>query len=523
MKRLAAALALLVGGCATAPVPLEADLLIRGGTIYPGGAAPFTGDVAVRGDRILATGRRLSVTARRTIDARGLVVAPGFIDPHAHVEGRLLSSNADERLLTPFLMQGVTTTLVGNDGFGPADVKPLLASAAARPVGINYAAFTGFGSIRSAVIGNARRAPDMGELARERVLVRAALCEGALGLSTGLFYAPQSFSETAEVVALAREAAALGGVYDTHLRDEANYTVGLAAAVDEAITIARQANIPVHISHIKALGVDVHGMAPAIIARIDAARREGLNVTAGQYPWNASGTSLVAALVPLWAQDGGRAAMLERLGNPALRERLAVDIAENLRRRGGPQSLLIVEGRWKGRRLDAIAASLGMAPVDAAVAAIREGDAATISFNMAEGDIAGFMRQPWTMTDSDASTGHPRSHGSFARKYAVYVRERRVLSLRDFIDRSSTLAADFFRLEGRGRLRPGAFADIAVFDPAGFDARATYEQPELLATGMRHVLVNGTLAVDGGRVTGAAAGRALRHMPASGCQVPASS
>lgn len=518
MRRFAAALSLLLAGCVSPHAPIAADLLIRGGTVYPGGAEPFVGDVAVRGERIVALGPRLDATAPRIIEARGLIVAPGFIDPHAHVESWLTAEDGQKRLAAPFLLQGVTTALVGNDGFGPVDVKPLLASAATKPVGINYGVFTGFGSIRSRVIGDGRRTPSPGELAEERALVRAALCDGAIGLSTGLFYAPQSFAVTAEVVALAQVAGALGGVYDTHLRDEGSYGAGLAASVDEAIAIARQARIPVHISHIKALGVDVHGQAPEIVARIERARAERLNVTANQYPWQASGTSLVAALVPLWAQEGGRAAMLGRFENPALRSRLEADMAENLRRRGGPASLVVVEGRWKGQRLDAIAGTLGLEPVRAALAAIREGDAATISFNMAPRDIESFMRQPWVVTGSDASTGHPRGYGSFAEKYAVYVREGRVLTQREFIDRSTVVTARIVNLDNRGRLRRGASADIAVFDPATYAARATYERPELTAIGMRYVLVNGALAVDGGAITGAAAGRALAKRPSRGCQ-----
>ncbi len=510
MKHFAALLTTLLAGCATTPAPpIEADLLIHSGTVYPGGAASFTGDVAVRGDRIVAVGKRLRVSAKRTIEAAGLVVAPGFIDPHAHMEGWLTAGDQQRRLVEPFLMQGVTTAFVGNDGHGRIDIGALLASPTSEPVGINYASFTGFGSIRTKVIGAARRPPTPAELAQEQALVRQAMCEGAMGLSTGLFYAPQSFAETAEVVALAKVAAELGGTYDTHLRDESNYTIGLAAAVDEALTIGREARIPVHISHIKALGVDVHGMAPPIIAKVERARADGLVVTANQYPWEASGTSLAAALVPLWAQDGGRAALLKRLADPALAERLRAEMAENLRRRGGAGSLLVVEGRWKGQRLDAIAAVMKADPVAAAIAAIREGDTGTVSFNMAEADIAAFMRRSWVFTGSDASAGHPRAWGSFARKHSVYVRERGVLTLREFIDRSSALTADAFGLADRGRLRPGAFADIAVFHPATYAARATYENPEQPAEGMRYVLVNGALAVDGGRLTGAAAGRAL--------------
>lgn len=513
-------LAALLGSCATPSVaPASADLLIRGGTIYPGAGEPFTGDIAISGDRILAVGAHLTVAAARTIDAGGMIVAPGFIDPHSHMESWLTADNPQRRLVEPFLMQGVTTAFIGNDGGGPVAVGKLLGGAKKRTVGVNFAAYTGFGTIRDQVIGSANRAPTPGELAREKALVRQAMCEGAIGLSTGLFYAPQSFSRTDEVVALSAVAGAMGGKYDTHLRDEASYTVGLVAAVDEAIAIARGGHIPVHISHIKALGVDLHGMAPAIIARIEAARVEGLDVTASQYPWDASGTSLVASLVPLWAQDGGRKAMLARFDDPALSARLQSEIAENMRRRGGAARLLVVEGKWKSQRLDAIARALGLDPVPAAIAVIREADPATISFNMADSDITAFMRQPWVMTDSDASTAHPRVYGSFARKYSVYVKARQVLSLREFIDRSSALTADWFGLKDRGHLRAGAFADVVVFDPDRYAARATYEQPDMTAVGVRTVLVNGRIAVDDGHLTGSAGGRALAHAPPAGtCQ-----
>ncbi len=519
-RRLAVLLAALLGSCATPVVlPAHADLLIQGGTVYPGGAAPFVGDVAIEGHRMVAVGPHLTVEADRTVDATGMIVAPGFIDPHSHMEGWLTAGDAQRRLVAPFLLQGVTTAFVGNDGGGRIDLGPLLASPQTKPVGINFATYTGFGTIREKVIGEARRAPTSGELAREQALVRQAMCEGALGLSTGLFYAPQSFSQTDEVVALASVAGQLGGYYDSHLRDEANYTVGLGAAVDEAIAIAREGHIPVHISHIKALGVDVQGMAPAIVAKIDAARASGLDVTASQYPWDASGTSLVASLVPLWAQDGGRTSMLARFDDPAQAQRLRPEMAENLRRRGGAESLLIVEGRYRNQRLAAVAAALKLDPVSAAMAVIREADPATISFNMSEGDIAAFMRQPWTMTDSDASTAHPRVYGSFARKYAVYVKERHVLTLREFIDRSSALTADWFGLKDRGHLRAGAIADVVVFDPATYAARATYEQPDLPAVGVRLVTVNGRVAVENAQLTGTAAGRALPHQPPAGaCQ-----
>src|SRR5690349_4980968 len=333
MKRIALLSVIALLGAAAPPE--RVDLIIRGGTIYTGSEAPFVGDVAVAGDRIRAVGRRLPYQAARVVDARGMIVAPGFIDPHAHIGEQLADEDARTRLIPAFLMQGVTTALIGNDGGGDPDVGTVLGSARRHPVGINYAAFVGFGRVRQAVIGEADRPPTPSELIRMRQLVAEGMCEGALGLSTGLFYAPQSFARTDEVVALAREAGRRGGLYDSHIRDESSYSIGLAAAVDEAIAIGREAGLPVNISHIKALGVDVHGQAPAIIARIEAAQSTGQRVTADQYPWTASGTSLAAALVPRWAQDGGRGALLARFDNVAMLPRLMGEMADNLRRRGG--------------------------------------------------------------------------------------------------------------------------------------------------------------------------------------------
>jgi N-acyl-D-aspartate/D-glutamate deacylase len=510
----ATAVAALTLGASAAPKGV--DLLIKGGTVYTGSDAPFTGDVAISGDHIVAVGPHLTVRATRTIDAHGMIVAPGFIDPHTHMGGDLASADPRRRLIPMFLMQGVTTAFIGNDGGGAIDVAKVLNGAKAKAVGINYATYTGFGTIRSAVVGADKRDPMSGELARMKTMVATAMCQGALGLSTGLFYAPQSFSKTDEVVALSAEAAKYGGYYDSHIRDESSYNIGLLAAIDEAIQIARDAHIPVHISHIKALGVDLQGKAPEVIAHIEAARAAGLDITASQYPWSASGTSLVASLIPLWAQDGGRAALLKRFDDPSLATKLHADIAENMRRRGGADSLLIVEGKYRNQRLSAVAKAMGVDPIAAAIAAIRLGDAGTVSFNQSEADIAAFMRQPWVMTDSDASGGHPRMYATFARKYAKYVVADHVLTLREFIERSSSVTADWFHLTGRGHLKAGAFADVVVFDPKSYAPRATYEAPTLLAAGVQTVLVNGVPAVDAGKMTGRAAGRALPHTPTPG-------
>ncbi|NYT42181.1 amidohydrolase family protein [Sphingomonas sp. R-74633] len=515
-------IALLLGisalslGAATPAAPQKVDLLIRGGTIYTGSDAPFIGDVAIRGDHIVSVSKHANVTATRVIDAKGMIVAPGFIDPHTHMGGALASADPAKRLIPAFLMQGVTTAFIGNDGGGDPNLDKVLGSAATKPVGINYAAYVGFGAVREKVVGEDNRAPTADEMVKMKGLVADAMCHGAIGLSTGLFYAPQSFAKTEEVIELAKEAGKRGGTYDSHIRDESSYTVGLAAAIEEAIRIGREGGLPAHISHIKALGVDVQGDAPKIIAMIEAARARGEKVTANQYPWSASGTSLVASLVPLWAQDGGRPALLKRFDDPSLTQKMHEGMVENLRKRGGADKLLIVEGKYKNRYLDAVAKEMNLSAVDAAIAVIRIGDPGTVSFNQSEADIGAFMKQPWVMTGSDASGGHPRVYGTFARKYDKYVKTDHVITLREFIERSSALTADTFGLTGRGHLRSGAFADIVVFDPKTYASRATYEAPTEYAAGVQTVVVNGVVAVDKGAMTGKAAGRALPHKPTPG-------
>ena len=519
MKRLGkVALTAVITGLSlgAAPAPERVNLIIRGGIVYTGSDAPFVGDVAISGERVRAVGPNLQFTASRVIDATGMIVSPGFIDPHTHIGEQLASRDAATRLIPAFLLQGVTTAFIGNDGGGDPDVAKVLGRARTKPVGINFAVFAGFGAIRERVIGDEDRSPVAAELRRMRAMVARAMCQGALGLSTGLFYAPQSFAKTDEVMELAREAGIRGGVYDSHIRDESSYTVGLAAAVDEAIAIGRAGGLPTHVSHIKALGVDVLGQAPAIIAKIEAAQARGQKVTADQYPWSASGTSLVASLIPLWAQDGGRPALLKRFDDPAVAGRLRQAVIENLRKRGGAAKLLIAEGKYARRTLGAVARERREDPVNAAISVIRIHDPRVVSFNQSEEDIAAFMRRPWLMTSSDASVGHPRVYGSFARKYRKYVGADSVLTLREFIARSSALTADTFGIEARGRLKPGAYADVVVFDPNRYAERASYEQPTLLAEGVSMVVVNGVLAVDGGRLTGQAAGRALKHRPTPG-------
>lgn len=530
---LLSATALAVPHGAAAPQD-EADLVIRGGTIYTGDAAPFRGDVAIRGDRIVYVGPKAPGTAAKTVDATGLIVAPGFIDPHAHVNDALASGDPAARLVLPFLTQGVTTAFIGVDGSGDPDVARTFGVTSAgvpgavagleqssRDFGINFATYVGLGAVRAKVIGAADRAPTPAELGQMTALVDTAMCQGALGLSTGLFYAPQSFAKRDEVVTLAKAAAARGGVYDSHIRDESSYTIGLKGAVEEALAVGRDARIPVHIAHIKALGVDVHGQAGAIIAQIEAAQKAGQIVHADQYPWSASGTGLSAALLPRWAQDGGRAAMLKRFDDSAAMARMRPEMAENLRRRGGSASLLITSGPagFEGKTLEQVAKDRAIDPVDAAILILKQREAGVASFNQDEADIAAFMKRPWVVTSSDASQGHPRYYASFARKYATYVKDKAVIDLGTFIRQSTATPARMFGLEGRGELKAGAFADVIAFDPATFAPRADYARPTLFSTGMRFVTVNGALAIEDGAPTGLAGGRPLpRKAAGTGCK-----
>jgi N-acyl-D-amino-acid deacylase len=345
-----------------------------------------------------------------------------------------------------------------------------------------------------------------------KALVDNAMNEGAIGLSTGLYYAPGSYATTEEIIALARVAAQHGGIYDTHMRDESTYNIGLMNSVRETLRIGREANIPVMISHIKALGADVWGQSTEVIALIDEARKAGINATASQYPYDASGTSVTTSLVPRWAEADGK--LLKNIDDPALHQRLIREMTENLRRRGGPETLLMTAAKDKsivGKNLAQIAKQRNVSPIEAALQIIRAGGSSVASFNMKESDIEAFMKQPWVMTCSDGSEGHPRKYGTFPHKIHEYVYEKHVLSLEAAVRSSTSLPAETLRLKNRGLLKQGYFADVLVFDPKTFIDRATYENPTVLATGVQYLLVNGKFAVDRGNLTTILAGRALTH------------
>ena len=512
---LGAALLALVPWALPAQGGPQVDVLLLRGTVVDGrGGAARVADVGITGDRITFVGDACvaGVRARETVDVTGRVVAPGFIDPHTHAYGELQGDRAEVRRNAGYLLQGVTTVVVGNDGSGPADVGAHLARWASRGIGTNAALYVGFGTIRAQVLGMSSAAPDAAQLARMRALVARGMDDGALGLSTGLYYAPQSYAATDEVVALAREAAARGGIYDSHLRDESSYSIGLLGAVREALQVGREAGLPVHIAHIKALGTDVWGQSDSVVALVAAARAAGQRVTADQYPYTASGTSVGASLLPRWAEAGGRDSLRARVHDPATKARLLADMAVNMRRRGGAPSLLITSGRYAGRTLAQVAEGEGRDPLASAIDLVLAGDAGVASFNMQERDIVRLMRESWVFTGSDGSDGHPRKFGTFPRKLREYVLGgARVLTLEQFVQRSSGDVAAALGIAGRGVLAPGMFADVVVMDTARVRATATYEAPTQPADGMVHVLVNGAFAVRDGVPTTALAGRGLRR------------
>lgn len=508
-----------------APADKPADLIVTGGLVYTGAdTPPVRGDVVIVKDRIVGVGPNAArgYRAAHVIDAKGKIVAPGFIDPHTHPDTYIRSADRAARVNAPWVFQGVSTVFIGIDGGGTPDIAGEAKRFGEQGVGTNLVPYVGFGPVRAQVLQQEARAPSPAELAEMKQLVAGAMCQGAIGFSTGLFYAPQSFAKTDEVIALAKEAADRGGVYDTHQRDESSYSIGLMGSVEEAIRIGREARMPVHFAHIKALGVDVQGQAPQVIKAIEAARATGLDVTADQYPWTASGSNLEASLLPRWAVDGGRPALLKRLGDPAMLEKIRAEMDENLRRRGGAASLLLTaaDRPWTGKTLEQMGLAWSLPPIDAALKIIREGRAGTsvASFNMIEDDIKLFMRQPWVVTSSDGSDGHPRQYATFPTKYAKYVKGERTITVGEFIRSSTGRTADMFKLEARGYLRPGYFADVVVFDPDRYAPKADYVHPRELSAGVEALIVNGEPVLEAGKVTGKLPGRVvLRLAPKSGC------
>jgi N-acyl-D-amino-acid deacylase len=501
-----------------AQVP-QFDILIRNGRVLDGTGNPwYRADIGITGDRIRAMGSLGNATAKTVIDAADRYVTPGFIDVHSHAGGGLASPELKHG--QPLLAQGLTTVFINPDGGGPIDLAAQRAVYEKQHIGTNVAQFVPHGSIRREVMGMSDRDPNAAELARMVELSRQGMIDGAVGLSSGLYYAPGSYSKTSEVIAMAKATAPYGGVYSSHIRDEADYTIGVVAAVQEVIDIAEQGGVIGVVSHMKALGPKSWGLSKTLIERIEAARRRGVQVLADQYPYEASGTGIVGALIPRSAQVGGREAMMKRITGE-LHNEIRAEVKANIERRGGADTLMIshysANPSFEGQRLSTLAAKAGVAPEEYALQMLEKGDASLVSFNMSEGDIEGIMQQVWTMTCTDGElprmgdgVPHPRAYGAFARKLKKYVVERHAIDVAQAIRSMTTLPATVFGLKDRGQLRPGAFADVLIFDLAKVNDAATYDKPHQLSEGFDDIIVNGELARRHGKFTAALAGRVLR-------------
>jgi len=539
-------------GARPQPAPPAAlhDVVIRGGLIVDGrGGPPALGDLAIDGDTVTAVGDVGGARGRREIDAHGLAVAPGFINMLSHSEVSLIADNRSQGELR----EGVTLEVLGESSMGPVDdamKKHMTAEEedikypiawdtlggyldwlAARGLSTNVASFVGAGTVRERVIGLVARHPTDDELAKMRGFVAQAMDEGALGVTTALMYEPDTFATTHDLVELAKEAAAHHGVFTAHIRDEGNH---VGEAIDEMIAIAREAAIPVEIFHFKQSGKNNWSKLPDMIAKIEAARAQGLAITADMYTYPAAETGLDASM-PRWVQEGGLEAWRERLRDPEIRAKVAAEMDQldpgwdNAFAHAGPAGIKIVDFKSQalrpliGKTLAEIAAMRHKTPEETAMDLVIEDDSRVgcVYFLMSEDNVAKEVAIPWMSFGSDEASmstegvflhtsAHPRAYGNFARLLGRYVREQKVITLEEAVRRLTSLPATNLHLDKRGALAPGYAADVVVFDPATITDHATFDVPHQYATGVSYVLVNGTLVIDHGEHTGAHPGRIVR-------------
>lgn len=528
------------------------DIVITNGHIIDGTGSPwYSGDVGIRGGKIAAIGNLRDAQRTRTIDVHGMVVAPGFIDMLGQSELTIL---VDPRLPSK-IYQGITTEITGegdsaaplNDAIVKSDrttydhyhltpdwrtFQQYFARLEKQGMGINLASYVGATQVRRMVLGADDKQPTPAELDQMRELVRQAMREGAVGVSTSLEYAPAPYAKTEELIALASEASKFGGIYATHMRDESN---SVLPAIDEALRIGREGHIPVEIWHLKVAGKANWGRMPEVVAKISAARAQGVDVTADTYAYTAWFNEF-SAFIPAWAHDGGNAKLIERLKDPAMRARIRKDMMtpsndwdNEWEEISGPQDILIgvVQNPkllpLQGKRLAEVAKLQNKDPMDALFDILIEDNAATevAVFGMSEPDIVLALQQPWVAFDNDSSGTstegilgqehpHPRAYGTFPRILRKYVREEKRLTLEDAIRKFSGLPAQRMRLTDRGVLKSGMWADVVVFDPATIRDLATFDNPNQLSQGMEYVLVNGIAVIDQAKQTGALPGKVLR-------------
>lgn len=529
------------------------DLVIANGRIVDGTGAPwFRGDLGIRGDRIAAIGRLEAAAARRRIDAHGAIVAPGFIDLLGQSELLLLVDGRAESKVR----QGITTEITGEGGSAAPvvaddleDMKPWLERyhlaidwtdfdgyfrrlEAARPA-INLGSFVGAAQVRRAVLGSADVVPNADQLRRMEAEVDRAMRQGAFGVSSSLIYAPGEYAGTPELIALARVAARHGGIYATHIRDEGD---DIVSALEEAFTIGREARIPVEIWHLKCSGQRNWGRMPEVVAAIERARSTGVEVSANVYPYIASSNGLDST-VPTWAHEGGVDAMIARFHDPAQRERILREIREGESGDQGwktrrPENIMITDAvspavqKWRGKRLSEVASALSASPEEALITLVEQDRASVmvVRFAMSEEDLQVALRKSWVSIGADSGAvaidgplagdrPHPRAFGTMPRVLGRYARELGLFSVEEAVRRMTSQAARRVGLLDRGLLRPGMMADVVVFDPGRIRDRATFEQPTQYSEGVEHVIVNGRVVLEAGRMTGERPGRALRHRP----------
>ena len=498
----------------------DCDILVINGRIDDGtGNNWYYGSLAIKDGKLLQVGRDLKLTAQRTIDARGMVVAPGFIDVHTHLEG---DEDKDPEARN-FIYDGVTTCITGNCGSSHTNVEEYLKWIDSLKLSINVATLVGHNDIRKAVMGRANRDATPEELGRMEDIVEKAMRGGSLGLSTGLIYIPGTYTKTPEIVALAKIAAKYDGVYASHMRDEGD---SVTQAIEEALTVGREAKIPVEISHFKLSGQQNWGRSSETVPMIEAARREGIEVTIDQYPYTASSTS-ISTLLPDEILADGQDSIRSRLQRPETRRYVVNSMLNRLKKRRLKHfSYAVVAyyapdtsyngksieeiNRMKGRKHKAREEALTVIDL------MMEGGASAVFHGISEADVRRIMQYPFNMFASDATIRvlnagmpHPRGYGTNARVLAEYVRENKVISLEEAIRRMTSLPAQKFQLKNRGLLQPGFYADIVIFDPATVQDVSTFERPHAYSTGFHFVIVNGKVTVDQERHTGARAGSAI--------------
>ena len=497
------------------------DLLIVNGTIIDGsGEKSYEADIGIINDQIHQIGDLSSYTSTQIIDATNLIVAPGFIDSHTHaIRGIYDVPTAESSLL-----QGVTTLTDGNDGTSPYPIDEHYRKIEQTRISPNWAVFVGQGTIRQKVMGLENRSPTVAELSAMKLMVKDAMEDGALGISTGLFYIPGSFSTTNEVIELSKVASNYGGIYISHMREEA---VDILKSVNETINIGIEANIPVQITHHKIIGKDNWGLATETLRLVDDAIKQGIMVSIDQYPYTASQTS-IRALIPQWAQAGGRKELLKRIDDPETRKILIDGVVDRIlfdRGGGHPKNIFISKNTWdtsmEGKNLADLCTerSLEPTPYNAAMVVfeiIKGGGASAVYHAINSDDVDLIMQHPMTSIASDGpltifniGSPHPRTYGTFARVLGSYVRERRIISLEEAIRKMTSLPAKILSINKRGLIKVGYYADITIFDKDTIIDKATFEDPHQYAEGVNTVIVNGIIVVSGGMHNGNLPGRVL--------------